>query len=577
MAATARVEWSLREVNGRLPPITLKRKTQLILGSKNATASSHTYSRSRDDAHDTGTTTHILRHPHIASVHCAIDVDRAGMPTVHHANDLMVNGIGSHSAYVNGQRLPPTTWRKIGQTTLQLGDVLTFVDDPIASADVPAFIVVERFRRPTLARDDSTATFSLLALDPELLLSCVLPCLPLGSLARLALVSAECAALVVQHVVGKHRWAGQSAAIVASLAQVDSRSMLLATTMGPVQSYVDIGETALWRLNNFTTRKELSENRHPIYGQHRSFTLNNEDIEEDSEQNGAAWVLIELIPAVESLQLCNLFKALAVRLQPAPLVQLLNTLCTTTALRLPWLHQYGYFRYGHEDPDAPQPRLQADQVEWHGCAAATAWTPELVVTLGKAIGSTGFQLGEQVGRCNMDLSARRAIAALWIAEMGDAEAAEFLVGFHQLGDRLVEAAASLASEVASFSLPLLLHVFDELDERAHNDAEDALRSQGYDDFLAGEVETYAALPSDVLRSWSDSVDFPNEYSLEQVHTVVQRMRRSGHALTQPYFGQLGHKWILDLLGGEDGASPREAGVAPEMIEKVRVISSALSF
>jgi hypothetical protein len=554
----------LHEHRGRLPPITLTPGNAIVLGSKARARffDQSGYSRgSRSESSVMRHITHVVHHVDVASVHCAVYVDRRGTPIVYHATEFNSATATSGTTYVNGKEIPKThSYLRAHPDPLQLGDVLSFSSD----ANAPVFIVVNAHGDPHFALEHgSLASFPLLKLDESIIVSCVLPHLSLGALAKFTLTNGECARLVASHVVGKDRWGKGAEQIVEVMKEVDSRAMLLSAVCGIVSGYVDVKESTQWKLANYD---------HPNDGFHRWGIMADGEtfqlIDEQSEQNCAAYLLLKLLPKIETRQLRQLMDALAVRMAPAQLVELLTTLKRTTNLGAVWPHGYSKNTSWDDAPavykDERKLRLGEDVVSYSIMRRSSSWTPEMVVSLGKVISASNSRLGEFVGCSELDIEARRTIAKLWIASGLNAdEAASFLVDFFQFGDGLKY--SNIVNELVdmaldeSFSLSFIQKLLGLLDDQAHDDWIGE-REHGYN-------QESMAIPSDFMRTWSSRVNFPLDFPLEQVVTMLESMSRCSFEC-KVYFGNLLLDWVHELL-------PTEGDTAAANTDKIRAISSSV--
>ena len=499
----------------------------------------------------------VLDHRDIAAVQCEIHVSRNGTAKLFYATPFAL-AQGSHEGYaktgttcLNGSAIEPyercetldgTSMRRSMKpgNQLRIDDVITFS----AHASAPSYVV-----RAVVS--DLPTSFPVLELPECVLLSSVLPRLPLGTLTKFALASADCARLVVISMTDGHRWSAQSTGIVRTLEAVETRLELMRAVLGAVSAHVELPESRMWELASSS----------PNVSQSYQFMSRNTLLEAGSEQNIAAFLLLQTIPDAENRQLSLLIRALAVRMTPAQLVSLLTTLHEKTALADMWPHS---FTYGDEYHTAP-PRLNLEVPgAVSSCARLGTWTPDLLVSMGKALGWNGFQfgeviqgeLGDNVGDDEIGL-----ISTLWMDGLPEAEQAQFLVGLHCFGDRLLEAVNGLVvSAVNAESLSFVLEILKHLDDAACEEAT-GLGREG--DATELRIDYHRA-PSEFLRGWSVGRNFPLDFSVEDITAVTTyfgALRRE----SQPYFGALRLEWISELL-------PPGGGMAKLEVDKVRALS-----
>ena len=564
---------SLREVRSRMPPITLKPRTTIIIGSSPSGSSYRSSSSSSGSC--TLPVTNVVDHPHLAAVQCKITVGRDGTALLFH--DTPFAQTTPHAGYPargttylkqpNSVIAPIAAledYRRGSGTTLQSGDIISFS----TCLNAPSFVVVDE--RIT-ARNGSPCNLSLLEIDENLLLSHVLPCLPLAALARLALTSAETATLVAIHLVDSHRWGTQSVNITKVLGEVSTRQELISAAIHIVSSHVNLGEKSLWQLVNYQHKEYDSRYWDSRYSVPETDTFARiPRIEAGSEQNGAAHLLMKIIPREERRQLGHVFSALAVRMMPAQLVALLTTL-QKTGLGEVWPHGYrgGATRHSRYEPDDCRVvRLQADQICWGTvaqCSKLSAWTPELLVSLGKAIGSSGFELGSHFNDSGLadDPTAIKSVVDLWTCGLDDDHANEFIIGFHRFGDNLREAFDSILDLALDeeYSLARVLGLVGMLDTVAYGEADQVVT---YDDWGREEREQYYSIPSEFLTQWSREKSFPVACSLEEIDAVmgcIARLTREA----QEHFYSLRLAWISELV-------PEEGAMAANQVDKLRALS-----
>jgi len=261
-----------------------------------------------------------------------------------------------------------------------------------------------------------------------------------------------------------------------------------------------------------------------------------------------------------------LIRALAVRMTPAQLVSLLTTLRDQTALADMWPHSFNYGEIYHTAP----PRLNLEVPgAVSSCARLGTWTPDLLVSMGKALGWTGYrfgeviqgELGDNVGDDEIGL-----ISTLWMDGLPEAEQVQFLVGLHCFGDGVLEAVNGLVvsavnAESLSFVLEILKHLDDAACEAATGLDKEDKESTIYDDDLRIE---YHRAPSEFLRDWSAGRNFPLDFSVEDI-TAVTTYFGALRLESQPYFGALRLEWISKLL-------PPGGGMAELEVHKVRALS-----
>ena len=394
----------------------------------------------------------------------------------------------------------------------------------------------------------------MLELPECVLLSSVLPRLPLGTLAKFAIASANCAQLVADSMTDGDRWGAQSTGIVRALEAVELRPELMRAVLGVVSAHVELSESTMWELANYEHKRDYEDSQH----------CDGRAIEPGSEQNGAAYMLLQVIPDAERSQLSRLVDALAVRMTPTQLVSLLKTLRGQTALAKKWPHSYT----SPQSPRFAPPRLNLDLVGHfavNSCARLGIWTPELLVSMGIALGWTSFQLGDIVQGLVWDDAKVDAISKLWMHGLDAAEQAEFLVGFHCFGDRLLEAIDGLVAIAVDeqVSVPFVLEILKHLDDRACEDTV-GLGSDDYDTELRSE---YQRAPSEFLSSWSTGRNFPLEFSLAAIALVAEFLSDDDNICSEarPYFGALRLEWISKLL-------PPGGGMTELEVDKVRALS-----
>ena len=536
----------LHEVHGRWPPITLKPRGRIVMGSskEGKLYDPNAYTKA------VGVTC-VLDHRDIAAVQCEIHVSRNGTAELFYATPFAL-AQGSHEGYaktgttcLNGSAIQTTTRQAFGagNQLLRMDDVITFS----AHASAPSYVV------RAVVSDPPPTSFPVLELPECVLLSSVLPRLPLGTLAKFALASADCAQLVADSMTDGHRWSAQSTGIVRTLEAVELRPELMRAVLGVVSAHVELSESTMWELANY---------EHKLYSwpQH----CDGHAIERGSEQNGAAYMLLQVIPDAERSQLSRLVDALAVRMTPTQLVSLLTRLRGQTALANKWPHSYT----SPQSPRSAPPRLNLDLVGHsavNSCARLGVWTPELLVSMGTALRWTGFQLGDIVPGLVWDDAKVDAVSKLWMHGLDAAEQAEFLVGFHCFGDRLLEAIDGLVAIAVDeqVSVPFVLEILKHLDDRACEDTV-GKDSDDYDTELRIE---YQRAPSYFLSSWSTGRNFPLEFSLAAIALVAEFISDDDNICSEarPYFGALRLEWISKLL-------PPGGGMTELEVDKVRALS-----
>ena len=538
----------LHEVHGRWPPITLKPRGRILIGSSKTGELYDPEVENKAVA-----VTCVLDHHSIAAVQCEIRVSRNGTAELFYAEPF-AQAQGSHEGYakkgatcLNGSAIDPTeSFLRRAGNQLRVDDVITFS----AHASAPSYVV------RAVVSDPPPTSFPVLELPECVLLSSVLPRLSLGTLAKFALASADCARLVAGSMTQTdgHRWSAQSAGIVRTLEAVETRPELMRAVLGAVSAHVELPESRMWELASSS----------PNVSQSYQFMSRNTLLEAGSEQNIAAFLLLQTIPDAENRQLSLLIRALAVRMTPAQLVSLLTTLHEKTALADMWPHS---FTYGDEYHTAP-PRLNLEVPgAVSSCARLGTWTPDLLVSMGKALGWTGFRFGEVIqGELgdNVGYDEIGLISTLWMDGLPEAEQAQFLVGLHCFGDRLLEAVNGLvAIAVNAESLSLVLEILSHLDDAACEEATGLGRE---DDATELRIDYHRA-PSEFLSGWSAGRNFPLDFSVEDITVVVDCMydRSKVSSEAQPYFGALRLEWISELL-------PPGGGMAKLEVDKVRALS-----
>ena len=538
----------LHEVHGRWPPITLKPRGRIVMGSSKK---GELYDPNADTK--AVAVTCVLDHRDIAAVQCEIHVSRNGTAELFNATPFAL-AQGSHEGYaktgttcLNGSAIQTTTRQAFGaRNQLRVDDVITFS----AHASAPSYVV------RAVVSDPPPTSFPVLELPEDVLSSSVLPRLPLGTLAKFALASADCAQLVADSMADGQRWSAQSTGIVRTLEAVETRPELMRAVLGVVSAHVELSESTMWKLANY---------EHKLYSYSGdSQHYNGRAIEHGSEQNGAAYMLLQVIPDAERSQLSLLVGALAVRMTPTQFVSLLTTLRGQTALADKWPHSYT----SPQSPLSAPPRLNLDLVGHFAvssCARLGVWTPELLVSMGIALRWTGFQLGDIVQGLLWDDAKVDAISKLWMHGLDAAEQAEFLVGFHCFGDRLLEAIDGLVAIAVDeqVSVPFVLEILKHLDDRACEDTV-GLGSDDYDTELRIE---YQRAPSEFLSSWSAGRNFPLEFSLAAIALVAEFISDDDNICSEarPYFGALRLEWISKLL-------PPGGGMTELEVDKVRALS-----
>ena len=538
----------LHEVHGRWPPITLKPRGRILIGSSKTGELYDPEVENKAVA-----VTCVLDHHSIAAVQCEIRVSRNGTAELFYAEPF-AQAQGSHEGYakkgatcLNGSAIDPTeSFLRRAGNQLRVDDVITFS----AHASAPSYVV------RAVVSDPPPTSFPVLELPECVLLSSVLPRLPLGTLAKFALASADCARLVAGSMTQTdgHRWSAQSAGIVRTLEAVKTRPELMRAVLGVVSAHVELSESTMWELANYEHKRDYEDSQH----------CDGRAIERGSEQNGAAYMLLQVIPDAERSQLSRLVDALAVRMTPTQLVSLLKTLRGQTALAKKWPHSYT----SPQSPRFAPPRLNLDLVGHFAvssCARLGIWTPELLVSMGIALGWTSFQLGDIVQGLVWDDAKVDAISKLWMHGLDAAEQAEFLVGFHCFGDRLLEAIDGLVAIAVDeqVSVPFVLEILKHLDDRACEDTV-GLGSDDYDTELRSE---YQRAPSEFLSSWSTGRNFPLEFSLAAIALVAEFLSDDDNICSEarPYFGALRLEWISKLL-------PPGGGMTELEVDKVRALS-----
>ena len=568
---------SLHEVRSRMPPITLKPCMTIIIGSSpsgNSYRSSGSSSyRSSSSSSCTLRVTNIVDHPHVAAVQCKIIVGRDGTALLFY--DTPFAQTAPHAGYpargttylkrlgVIAPIAALEDYHRSSGTTLQSGDVISFS----LVLDAPSFVVVDERAGCSTARNGSPCNLSLLQIDENLLLSHVLPCLPLEALAKLALTSAETATLVATHLVESHRWGSQSVNITEALGEVSTRQELISAAMGVVSSHVDLGEKNLWQLVNYQHKEYDSRYCDSRYWVPETDTFPR--IEAGSEQNGAAHLMMKIIPEKERSQLGHVISALAVRMMPAQLVVLLTTL-QKTGLGEVWPHGYrgGYGAFHSRGGDCRVVRLQADQICWRTvarCSKLSDWTPELLVSMGKAIGSSGFQLGSHFNDSGLanDPTAIKSVVDLWTCGLDDDHANEFIIGFHRFGDNLYEAVDSILDLALEeeYALARVVGLVGMLDTVAHEEADQV---DTHDDWGRGDREQYNRIPSEFLSSWARQKSFPVAFSLEEIYAVVGCIVGLSPD-ARKHCDSLRLAWISELV-------PEEGAMAAHQVDKLRALS-----
>ena len=483
-------------------------------------------------------------------------------------------------------------------------------------------------------RHDDPPTFELLKLDENLLLICVLPRLPIGTLAKLALTSDACARLVEKHVRHPARWT-QQAAIVDALDAVRSKESLLAALSGPVGDYVEVGQkvrraaikayeykTDRLRLRSpcasflqdsvedfaagraagrLALRFDYDSGFYPIQrgANGEPVWQGPQDVQLDDEPRVshrlAVSALLALVPEFEQQELHKLVRSLSLRREPAQLVELLTTLRKDTALGCPWEQPF-------KKSGAARGRLGANLLS-NGrgsdelyCLPPTRgeWTPQLLVDLVDLVfndkgGYCGYVLASLLQSSGLHDEANVKLgASLWMARLGDdieKQAAFITCGYYpSFWERdgiiepyeegpILETGAKL-SEIAvqdAFSLPLVQAVVTRL----------AANAADYWDVYENEYENeyLARWPADFLAAWTSSVNFPLAFSLEEVASLVECVRDllGRESLTmgsaEPLakpMTKLAMRWIASLVEATEASTDAFA------LKKIGAISLALS-
>ena len=165
----------------------------------------------------------VLDHHSIAAVQWEIRVSRDGTAALftstpsEKAQGSQEGYAKKGTTYLNDSAILEIESHRAAGNQLHVDDVITFS----AHKSAPSFVV-----RAALS-DLPATSFSLLKLPECVLLSSVLPHLPLGTLAKFVLASADCAQLAETSMTGGHRWGAQSTGIVRALEAVKTRLELM--------------------------------------------------------------------------------------------------------------------------------------------------------------------------------------------------------------------------------------------------------------------------------------------------------------------------------------------------------------
>ena len=562
----------LREVNGMFPTITLtpcqglEGGATVVLGAP--------FPRAVKLPGDLGTrsTSHALDHTNIEALHCAINWEHDLHPTVHTIPSAYLRDqrVPSHVRECLGKRLDIEANVYIsgkvvdGSKELRIGDVLSFALDSTA----PSFRV-ESTASALKAADGSPATFRLLELDNSLVFETVLPHLALDDLAAFALTNAECADMVAQHVLRPERWTQRPTAINNALDKVSTRQGLLHTL---ITQDVDLHESVLWSLS-----KRKSSNCY--YARDGAFC--------SGLQRCVAHASCQLIPQAEANSLRHLVSAMALRMTPASLAHLLDSMRTTTALNAPWPSPYEP-RQDEEDSERKPSRLELALAESQMLPRCQgSWTPALLFRYSKAIGATGAAVDYLIfAATNKDedeaaFDAFTAeVEALWLAATDEVdEQAAFLFGLYEREDGFhghVDNLIARATSTPPLSLPLIgaLTVRLGLCPKSANFPLTSLvvRSivrcrgvaQGKIAVWADELdeqggEGWLEQPSRFAEGWSLGHAFPLAFPLEDVEKFIGSLNACPVA-TSKHFGLLALGWIQSLLEAVRHAemTPQEA-------------------
>jgi len=599
----------LREVHDRCPSITLKPKVDVVIGRFR---SSRFYAKRPDGRKPLPKkVTHALHHPKIEDVECVVTVDSTGTALVHCVEEI--NGHTKVSAPGN-----PTSRGVFdsydvvpcgpGSYELQVGDVLWFSD----ALTAPRFVVENDVDVHRRARDGSAASFSLLDLDHTLLLTMVLPLLPIRALARLALSNSTCAELVAQHVVRPEAWSAVS--VFKALDEARTHAELMSVAVGIASSHVVLKERTLWSFYNArpASTDESAQAQPPFQDEEEPPFMGGDDTSTRVRREMAMAVATE-----ERDQNRQLVAALAARMEPSQLVPQLTSMRTQISLDTPTggetlelsiVTQYPTLSrsidvFGAQSDGIFRDRLGAsvlrpgfrDRVHYLPFTPGV-WTPQLLVTLGKTLEVDGTQLYHMIreakglngplddtesnddneeGDFEPFEASFNAVEALWMAQTTSlSETAKFLVAFHLREDPIHDLPATLAMRAVQAGGEFSVGLVAELIEALARAAEEEYRNAGEDEELP--ANSYLALPSEFVAGWAQTNNFPYNFSVEDVRTVVGSMSRCPSELSL-YFGRQTHGWMARLLlsigdAGEFGEEdlPDAASI---VVAKVLVISA----
>ena len=548
---------ALHEVHNRLPRILLTPRQDILIGSWRG--GRHCLSRAG--------VTHVIDHPHVAAVQCLIRVDNDGTPQLYYAKSAKPpegyppEGYPDDgTTYLNGAAIPTIDFEHYNRRTLDkanalsCGDIIRFSFAPNA----PAFIVRDEYRSPLLACDGSPCSFSLLALDESIIICQIIPCLPLNTLAKFALVSDICAELVASHLTGGNRWREAAVQLVQTFEMVETRSMLY-HAMSKALCHVELDTAVVWwewqwDPSRFDGRYQMAD-RAAI------------------EQHLAA--LMMNIEKVEKVELRRLTNALAIRMVPAEFVELVTQL-SQTALGDVWPH--------HDSPDEvwrdsvdPTIRLDQHSVDFGSLAVgrcagrSVQWTPEELVSMSRALKADGQWLGEQLESLRLlDHADMVAMLAMPHSHEQDVheenmmdEQADFLIEVYQFGGSIHELRGSRFTDLIierAYGVCFVLKLFLKIAELAQEE-------------VGCGFKECARVPTDFLAAWAHGSNFPNDSKIHEVETITNGMASLNFHRYGEVFASLcslGHTWIFDLL-------PSGGGAVPELnVQKVRAISGALT-
>ena len=442
-----------------------------------------------------------------------------------------------------------------------------------------ARIVCERqhnwsHRRADVARDGSAAAFDLLRLPEALLVDCVLPQVPLGCLAKLALQSETLAALVVSHLKQPTRWqhvAARMEPIWLARSTVELIERMYEFDDECFEIYVDrppaSGSAFQGRGCRFSQARWISADISDTTLCSRFEGLDGLMLGSVEMRKEAAIAVVQ-VRLCEAANLKRLVLALGYQLDPASMLDLLRSLSKQLCAPWPsWFKEKTVYAPRYEKR---RPRMDIsvmvrydppwDEKHFVLRSRRGAWSAQNLADLIEMFETPGWQADPGwldtrvfVPPNIRDGEAEDELLSILTRDLSLSQRGRFVMRYF-LGEDSVCAHGGVAFLSTPccrrpYSMDLVAEIALALSIEVSSDVANVSADDDTVDYSPGELRLVHSAPAELLSEWSVRADFPLAFTLEDVALLLDKMALF-RADFQTYFDGVKLGWVERLLGDD---------------------------